>query len=277
MATLEDLEAQPRTHRVMLFGAPGTGKTWSIGKLAETHKLWYFSLENGHRTLLNPECVAPKYRKNVTIIPMQDSPETPIVCSSLDTFFKKGHGEFCEQHGRNSCALCAKLPSYTPTKLEIPKLTDRDILIFDSLTQWEASISFYLTRETDGEVQRSGDKVFDYYRKLALYLNRSLSRIQLISNTSIIVISHETDTSNVEGKEKIVPAGGSRNFARNNARYFDSVFYFYKENKKHKVASKSTYSTKIDTKDRSSFDAGTYTDTAEAVFKLFNPESANSN
>ena len=266
---LDQLATTPQTHRVMIFGAPGSGKTWSIGKLAESHTLHYFSLENGHTTLLNPDCVIPSARKNINIIKMFDTPETPIAAASLDAFFKNRKGNFCEAHGRNDCALCLKEKSpFYP--LSIESLTSKDIIVIDSLTQWETSISFLLTKSTDGEIERSGDKVFDYYRKLALYLSRSLSRIQLIDNCSIIVISHETEAEAVTGNNKIVPAGGSKNFAKSNARYFDSVLHCYKENKRHKIASSSLYSTVIDTKDRSGFDASKYNDTREAVFALFN-------
>lgn len=275
MPTLDQIASQPQAHRIILFGAPGSGKTWAIGKLATTHKLHYFSLENGHQTLLNPDCVPVEARKNIEIIQMFDTPETPIAATSLDSFFKTRKGSFCEAHGRNDCPLCRSHKD-TDTVINIESLTPKDILIFDSLTQWEASISFYLTKSTDGELERSGDKVFDYYRKLALYLSRSLSRIQLIKNCSFIVISHETGVETVAGNDKIVPAGGSKNFARNNARFFDGVYYLYKENKKHKMASSSLYSTVIDTKDRTAFDSSKFRDPGSALLALFNPSMTDS-
>lgn len=268
---LSALSEKPQTHRLILFGAPGSGKTWAIGKLATTHRLHYFSLENGHQTLLNPACVPIAARDNVEIIRMFDTPETPIVATSLDAFFKTRKGSFCEAHGRNECPLC-KSTRGTDTVIDIASLTHEDILIFDSLTQWEASISFFLTRSTDGEIERSGDKVFDYYRKLALYLSRSLSRLQLISNCSFIVISHEVGIETVTGDDKIAPAGGSKNFARNNARFFDGAYHLFKENKKHRMASSSLYSTVIDTKDRTAFDTSRFKDPGNALLALFNPD-----
>ena len=266
MPTLDQLADQPQSKRLMIYGAPGSGKTWSIGKLATTHNLYYFSLENGHQTLFNPACVPVEARRNVHIIKMLDTPETPIAATSLDAFFKNKKGSFCDKHGRNLCAECkaAKEPFLD---LELDKLTPKDILIFDSLTQWAESISFFLTRDNP---DAKGD--FEYYRKLGLYLGRSLARIQLIDNCSIIVISHESDTESVTGNERIVPAGGTRNFARNNSRYFDSVLHCYKENKRHKIASASTHSTVIDTKDRSDFDTSKFKDPATALLALFNPD-----
>lgn len=266
MPSLDQLADKPQNHRVIIYGAPGSGKTWSIGKLALTHNLYYFSLENGHQTLLNPNCVPIEARKNVHVIQMMDTPESPIVSTSLDAFFKNKKGSFCEKHGRNLCAEC-KANKDPFIDIELDKLSSKDILIFDSLTQWAESISFFLTKDNP---EAKGD--FEYYRKLGLYLGRSLSRIQLVSSCSIIVISHETDTESVTGNERIVPAGGTRNFARNNSRYFDSVFHCYKENKKHKIASSSTYSNVIDAKDRTGFDASEFQNPANALLVLFNPE-----
>ena len=66
--------------------------------------------------------------------------------------------------------------------ITLDKLTSKDILVFDSLTQWAESISFFLSKDNP---DAKGD--FEYYRKLGLYLGRSLSRIQLISKCSPIV------------------------------------------------------------------------------------------
>lgn len=265
MPTLETLSTSPQTHRLILFGAPGSGKTASIGKLATTHHIIYFSLENGHQTLLNPEFVPIEARKNIDIIQMFDTPETPIACTALDAFFKDRKGVFCDAHGRNNCPICArsKAPTYT---VDLESLTPHDIIVIDSLTQWQESISFYLTKDSPDS---KGD--FEYYRKLGLYLGRALSRIQLIKSCSIIVISHEASTEPITGSEKIGPAGGTKNFARNNARYFDGAYHLYKENKRHRMASSSLYSTIIDTKDRSAFDAGKFRSPANALLALFNP------
>lgn len=268
MPSLDKLATQPRVHRLIIYGPPGSGKTWSIGKLARTHKIIYFSLENGFQTLLNPACVAVEDRKNITIIQMRDTPENPIVSTSLDTFFKERKGSFCEKHGRINCAACKKAGEEF-IDIDLDSLGADTILVFDSLTQWAESITFYLTRENP---EAKAD--FEFYRKLGLYLGRSLSRIQLVDNCSIIVLSHETDTETVSGSDKIVPAGGTRNFARNNARYFDGAYYCYRENKKHKLASSSTFSNVVETKDRTAFDTSKFLDSGNALLALFNPSMA---
>jgi hypothetical protein len=48
-----------------------------------------------------------------------------------------------------------------------------------------------------------------------------------------------------DGKNKLVPTAGTRNFSRNTAKYFDEVIYCEVKNKKHIAASSSTYANNV--------------------------------
>jgi hypothetical protein len=48
-----------------------------------------------------------------------------------------------------------------------------------------------------------------------------------------------------DGKKKIVPVGGTSNFSKTFAKYFDHVVYCEVLNMRHKFASKTTYSTSV--------------------------------
>ena len=67
---------------------------------------------------------------------------------------------------------------------------------------------------------------------------------------NVICITHEVSTELEDGKEKLVPVAGTRNFSRNTAKYFDTVIYCEIKNGKHIAASKSTYANNILTGDR---------------------------
>jgi AAA domain len=272
--TLATLIDNPQTHRIIIYGAPGSGKTYSIGGLAETHTLHYLSLENGHKTLLNPECVKLEARKNVNIYKMLDSPETPIAAASLDYLFLKGNANLCDYHGRHDCSLCKKDNPSGFSVIDFSKFTAKDILVIDSLTQWVESISHRLTPNANSDAK----KEFEYYRLLGLHLSRSLGRIQLLDHFSIIIISHEGEVTSAgvvdseDAPQKIGPAGGTRSFARNNSRYFDGAYYCTVMNKSHRMQSSSMASTTVLSKDRSNFDTSKYKDPREALKALFNPE-----
>lgn len=265
MPTLDKLSTA-QTHRVLIYGPPKSGKTFSIGKLAETHKIHYLSLENGYTTFFNPECVDPQFRPNINIYPIKDIPESPVVALTLDNLFRNGEVTICDEHGKIGCAKCKKA-NVNFTTLDMYALTSKDILVLDSITQWTSSIGFYINKDNP-------DKKFEFddWRKIGLYLDRGLSRIQLLDNTNVICISHEGDSKSVAGVERVVPAAGTRTFSQNSARFFDGVYYCYQENKKHKIASKSTFNNVIQTGDRLSFDVTNYNNSREAMFALFNPE-----
>jgi hypothetical protein len=48
-----------------------------------------------------------------------------------------------------------------------------------------------------------------------------------------------------DGKKKLVPIGGTSNFSKTFAKYFDDVCYLEIVNKKHRAASATTYSGSI--------------------------------
>jgi hypothetical protein len=62
---------------------------------------------------------------------------------------------------------------------------------------------------------------------------------------NIVCISHETEVEMEDGKQKLVPTAGTRNFSRNTAKYFDEVVYCEVKNKKHIAASSTTYANNI--------------------------------
>ena len=54
-----------------------------------------------------------------------------------------------------------------------------------------------------------------------------------------------------DGKDKLVPTAGTRNFSRNSAKYFDEVIYCEIKNKRHIAASSTLYNGNILTGSRS--------------------------
>jgi len=83
----------------------------------------------------------------------------------------------------------------------------------------------------------------DYMSQGAL-IDQVLSLIQVL-DMNIIVISHETDTEKSETKEALVPLGGTRNFSKTVAKYFDAVVYMTIMNKAHRAYSDTTYSPSV--------------------------------
>jgi hypothetical protein len=98
-------------------------------------------------------------------------------------------------------------------------------------------------------------------------MEKFLSSIQN-ARYSIVCITHEAEIEMEDGRKKLCPVSGTTNFSRNTARYFDDVVYCEVKNKKHVVASSTTYATQILTGSRS--DIALETETSPSLLSLFN-------
>ena len=101
---------------------------------------------------------------------------------------------------------------------------------------------------------------------MAFFLLDRIFSILQAAPYHVICVSHETKTKREDGKEVIVPIGGTSNFSSTFAKYFDDVVYCDKVNGKHKAFSSSTYSNSIITGSR----AGVSIETdAKGILALF--------
>lgn len=241
-----------KRNKILVYGPPKSGKTALVGGLANAgFKLHWFDCENGVKTLRNPEIVKPENRKNVSIYNIPDHRSLPIALDTFRKLFKGGSHKFCYNHGVSNCPICTKLgetAKWSDT-IDLSKFTDKDILVIDSWTQVSNSAANKVTLK---EWQKDDEYSMTYndFRMQGMYLDEVLSRVQ-VSNINICVISHDVDVEKSESKERIVPVGGSRNFSKTMAKYFDEVIYLQVLNKQHKAYSSTTYSNTVLTGGRS--------------------------
>ena len=234
MAKLSSLSASP-THRIIIYGGPKTGKTRLAGELAEYYKLIWVDLENGHETLFQlPEA----WQENIELINIPDTRSYPI---AIETCLKlvKGPVSICEAHGKCGCMIC-KRSEAAATDVNLPALDHNSVVVFDSLTQLSNSAIAFITKNEPDDYKLN----YDDWGNLGKLLDIFLSHLQQ-ARYNVIVISHETEAE-TEGKKKtLVPVGGTRNFSRNIAKYFDHVIYAERKNKKHIFASSTQYANNI--------------------------------
>lgn len=265
---LSDYKASTR-RKVMVYGPPKVGKTALVGKLAPHFKLHWVDLENGIKTLLNPAILDPKYRSNVNVINVPDHQGYPIAVQTVTAILKGAPVTICYEHGKANCPVCNKVPNARSSKVALREFTDTDILVIDSGSQLAASALNHVTRN---ERQKPGGEeykcTFHDYASQGAILDQVLSLVQVI-DANIVVISHETDTETVEGKERIVPSMGTRNFSRNVAKYFDTVVAMSVLNKKHTAMSTSTSSQSHLTGDRFGVSLDGLKDDALSLLPIF--------
>lgn len=247
---LDDYDSAKRV-KALIYGPPKSGKTALLAALAEAgYTLWWFDFENGIKTLLNPDILKPQFRKNIKVFNIPDHRGYPIAIDVMRELFKGGKKKFCFLHGKNMCPLCSKEPGAKwSDEIDLSTFGDKDIFVGDSWTQIANSAANKVTLK---EWNKDPDykMTFDDYRLQGMYQDEILSKIQ-VANIHVAMITHETDVEKSETKEKLVPNGGTRNYSKTMAKYFDEVVYLKVENKKHSVYSSTIYSNNVLTGGRS--------------------------
>lgn len=256
-----------QTQRVLLFGPPKVGKSKLAGALAEYYDLLWFDLENGHDVLFQ---FPTEWQDRIELIDIPDTRSFPI---AIETCMKvvKGPVSICEVHGKVTCMICKRAQKDADTDegffidVDLNNLGSNKIAVFDSSTQLTNSAIAFITKSQPDDYKLT----YDDWGNLGKLMDIFFSHIQQ-AGYNVIVISHETEAVTEGKKTKLVPVGGTRNFSRNVAKYFDHVVYMEVVNKKHRAISQTTSSTSILTGSRT----GAVLDGMEepSLLPIFKPE-----
>lgn len=243
MAKLTSMAAS-KTKRMIVYGPPKTGKTKLAGAMAEKKNVLFFSLENGHDTLFQlPE----EWKERITVIAIPDSKSYPIAIETMLKVIKGGKVQICEEHGKVQCPICSN--SGAPSEIiNLSELDESWVVVVDSLTQLTNSAMSNITKGKPDDYKMQTDD----WGSLGKILDAFLSHVQA-ARYNIVCISHETAVEMQDGKEKLVPTAGTRNFSRNTAKYFDEVIYCEVLNKKHVFGSATSYKMNVITGSRGDF------------------------
>lgn len=244
MPVLSNVE-ESKTHTVIVYGAPKSGKTELVGKLAQEFNLLWFDLEKGYATLFK---MPKSYQQRIQLVALPDTKIYPIAIETMLKVITGKPTDICIEHGKVSCALCKKnsLPSET---VHLDSLDDNWIVVVDSLTQLANSCMNHLTKLQDDLYKVE----WDDYRNQGSLMDKFLSQVQQ-AKFNIICITHEAEVEMDDGRKKLVPISGTLNFSRNTAKYFGTVVYSVIKNRKHEFGSTTTYSNNILTGSRTNFD-----------------------
>lgn len=230
------LKTALKTHRVLLFGPPKSGKTQLAGEASREYDLLWFDLEAGIDTLMK---LPQEQQERVEVISLPDTRTYPIAIETMLKIIKGTPHDICEEHGKVSCLLCKK-DSKPFISVHLDSLPASTIVVVDSLTQLTNSAIAHITKNQSDDYKLN----YDDWGNLGKLMDTFLSHVQQASY-NIICISHETEVEMEDGKNKLVPTAGTRNFSRNTAKYFDEVIYCEVKNRKHVAASSTTYSSNI--------------------------------
>lgn len=239
---LDDLAAREPQH-VMIFGDSKSGKSTLASELAEAgYNLIWMSLDNGHRVLYK---LSPAARARIDIIVFPDTRDFPVAADVCSKLLKGDRVNLCHMHSVKDCTVCKKntLPFTEYCFKDLPLDT---IVILDHATQLTDSCIANITKgkPIDYKLQ------IDDWGSLRFNMLSIMGHVQQ-ANFNIICLAQAMESEMEDGKKRIVPYVGSREFGKSVGSYFDHIVYTEVVNKKHKAGSSTTYSASILTGSRS--------------------------
>lgn len=234
------LNTIPKTvaNSVLVYGPPKTGKTKLVGDLTRSgFKLLYIGLENGHQTLFQ---LPPELQDLIDVVILPDTRSFPIGIETCLKIIKGGECYVNNTTGKVQAPGVAKLKPEEHTRVCLSELGPDTIVVFDSITQLTNSAISHITKNEPDDYKLT----YDDWGNLGKLMDIFLSHVQQ-AKFNVICISHETEAELEDGKMKIVPVAGTRNFSRNCAKYFGHVVYTEVKGGKHVFSSSTTAINKI--------------------------------
>jgi hypothetical protein len=238
------LEEKPQ--KVLVFGPPKTGKTELVARLVEAgYKLLWLDVESGWQTIKTR--IDKKYWPQIELIRIPDTRENPAGYNTVARCFTMKPVNICRRHGVVACVLCAKDAALPANKdkvlfdvVNLSGVGTDTVVVIDSLSQVSSSSFNQLTRSL-ASLENLDRK---YYGAQGQQLDALLTAIQQ-APFHVAVISHEAEIEYADGKKKLAPVGGTKNFSTKVPKYFDHVVYTTLYNGSFKAASSASYNIKI--------------------------------
>lgn len=245
---------------VLIYGAAKTGKTLAALELAEEFNILYLDGENGGEVMFQLD---DERLSRINWVRINDTRKEPHFIEFLMRFAEGEDVRLCDEHGKLTCSKCvaARAPFTTYNIENYP--ADKWVIVADSLTQASLSADWLITNK---QKLSDGSKfTFEEWRLKGYFLERYLGAVQN-SKFNWAVITHEQGIEQEDGTEKLTPSGGTKNFARNNAKYFGAVVYLEVSGGKHRQFSQTTDKPKAITGSRANIDTDKF-----GLLSLFSP------
>lgn len=234
--------------KVLVYGAPKTGKTEVVAKLAAKKKLWWLDLEDGIKTVFNNPRIPKEWLDNIEYFHLPDTQIFPIAARTVLKLIKGGEKNICHSHGAVECPMC-KRDGAGFSSINLSAFTNEDVLVIDSVSQLAASAMNDIQSKVIQADKFDEKPSWDDYFNQGRIMDRIFSIMQQ-APFNVVAISHEQMVLQEDKSNKIVPIGGSSQFSKTFAKYFDEVIYTEIVNKRHVAASSSTYKSGVMTGSR---------------------------
>lgn len=249
MPKLSNMSIENTPQSAIIYGPPKAGKTLLAGHLAKHFKLIWIDIENGISTLFQ---LPKEWQENIDVIQILDTKDNPQAITTSLKLLEGLKVKICDEHSRMGCGKCITKPvGQGITLYEFNELPSDHIVVLDSFTQLTSSANGKATEKLDPT--KGQHEEFSHWRIQGALLEKALDLMQN-ARFNVVVIAHEAGIDQVDKSEKIVPAGGTKNFARTVAKYFGHIVHIGLKNKKHIATSASTANGQILTGSRTNFE-----------------------
>lgn len=221
----------PSNPTVLIYGAPKTGKTEAMAKLANQFKLIWIDLENSREILAK---LSPEAQRNISYVRIPDTRENPAAINTFLLLLTKTNLNICTLHGAVECPMCKQAGRTFYPPLTLNGLPSDTIVVLDSLTKLSESAMFYAIK----------GKPIDYKLQLDdwLYMRNLLETVLGIIEQGpfkFCTSAHEMEGEMPDGSIRLMPNVGSSKHMPKIGGKFGNVAHITKVNGKH-VARSST-------------------------------------
>lgn len=244
MPNLTTIAATEQPQSVLIYGLPFTGKSVLASSLAsEGYTVHWFDADSSLKTLQT--YVPAEHMHNVHYYALPDNKKNPCAIAVVNSILSGKLTRFCCTHGTIKCLPCTK-ESLPFEEVDPRSWAPTDVMVIDSLSQVSDSAKSIATTDL-GEM----DKLeFKHYDRWGLRLNILLSGI-MTAPFHVVGIAHAEEMEDEDGKKKLFPTVGTRNYAPKVMKYFDHSVYTAVVNKKYVAASSAAYNPRIPVGSRS--------------------------
>lgn len=226
MPVLSEMKLKSRPQKILVYGAPKSGKTLLAVRLAEQgYRVHLVDADNGMDVAFQIE---PKYRHNIFIYSVRDNKDTREVAKFADLFTREDVITFCQDHGKVDCSRCRVKAKDRVDTLDLNSFTEEDVLVIDSITEVVNSVATHVARKDSyfafDSIDKDAKPEWGHYMAQGIVLNRFFSAIQN-APYKVIAISHETELDPEKNKNAklVFPVGGTSTRSKAVAKYFGHV------------------------------------------------------
>ena len=244
MARMNSINIEDRPQKILVFGAPKTGKSLMVGQLAELgYTLYWLDGENGADVLLQ---LSEEAKSRIILFSIADLKHDPQFIKVANEFSQGKNFTVCEAHGKLNCVDCKVKKGEIETFDWKEILADpKAVIVFDSVTQLVTSAQNHISRgetfDSLGGVDKDSKREWGHYMAQNLILSGYFTMVQNC-RAKVVCISHETelDAEKNVGMKLTIPTGGTSTQSKAVSKYFGHVVHCRLKSNNHGAISGTT-------------------------------------